>query len=303
MDIIKNIIKNIKKIYKKNEEVIKLVLPSSLALALYLSCMVGSTFAWFTMTKTYKIEKIETTKYEIQTRVGVEDTTSSAVTLNDLYYLQADKIYEITIRSNGTATKGYVNLQIDDYVFKTVDTTKIENNKITFYIKPTIDIEIEFVPIWGFESLTKADIENEKYYKYTKGSLKEFDPTKKEESEELEEFKDKNKEETEKDEETEEEETSSEETTPEEEATPDTPSTNPETPGSDIVSPPPTEGETEDNENSENSGSGTPPPDDNPSQETPATPTTPAEETPSVPTQPAETPTDSTSQQQTEQTT
>ncbi len=315
MDIIKKIkkiINKLKKLYKENEEVIQLVLPSSLALALYLSCMVGSTFAWFTMTKSYSIEDIVTTNYEIQTRVGVEDTNSSAVTLGDTYYLQADKIYEITIRSNGTATKGYVNLQICEYVFKTVDTTKIEDNKITFYIKPTIDIEIEFIPIWGFESITAADIENGKYYKYTKGSLKEFDPSIKEESEEKEESKDKDKdkEEEEQEEQTEgedtedtkEEETTEEEpTTPEEDTTPDTPSNDTNNPDSEEAIPPSTEDETDNEENSENQGSSTPPEDT--TTETTPTPTPPAEETTTPTTPPPETPTEPPTQQPTEQTT
>ncbi len=192
MDI-KKFISNIKHITNENKDIISLLLPSFIALYVFIICMVGSTFAWFTMSTSASISDIKTTTYKFEENsptVTLNNTTVNPNTKTendkkkiiykyDLVKTELGNIntYNFSLTTTGTSKTGYIIIKIKDedktYNFKTVKTTALKNNKLSFTITTTKDITISLTPFWAIEKSYTPKIENNKDYKYENGELKE----------------------------------------------------------------------------------------------------------------------------------
>ncbi len=156
----------------EKKEFIKLIISSILALTVYITCIVGSTYAWFNLSTTTSVNQIATSTYSITPTLTLNETVISPE--NGTYKLEKNQVYNLSINTNGTSSSGYVLIDIQGKKLPTEKTTPLPNKNLNIIIVPKEDIEIKLSTVWVMKKSITPEILNSKNYEYKDGSIKEL---------------------------------------------------------------------------------------------------------------------------------
>ena len=136
-----------------DENILRLLLPSAVGIALCMVCLAGSTWAWFTASVQTQPQTIAAANFDISAALTTEDGTPIAPGKP----LQAGQAYTVTLTASGTAAEfgGYCMVEGDD---KSRYTEQLLPDKtLTFTLIPEKDGIYTFTGVWG-EYSGEADI-------------------------------------------------------------------------------------------------------------------------------------------------
>ncbi len=169
MKYISNIYQKGKNYIQNNKDLLQVVLPSILAGVVCIACLLGGTYAWFSMSSSSNVGNIKTSSYTLHTTVITGENNLEPV--NGFYALEANVSYTISITAQGTSPSGFVNVQIGEHLFNTV--TLLQGETISFTITPTQNSNLSLIPVWGLNKISTNVVQNGMNYVYDRaqGSL------------------------------------------------------------------------------------------------------------------------------------
>lgn len=145
----------------KDDDIIRLLLPSFAGIALCMICLAGMTWAWFSDSVVTETQTIASANYEIKAGVllvkdGAENETVEP-DANGGYELSANEEYEIKLTASGTASTGYCDVMklksesdnYDDYIILH-HTAQIKSGEtMSFTFIPEESGIYKFAGVWG----------------------------------------------------------------------------------------------------------------------------------------------------------
>ena len=129
-----------------DENVLQMITPSIIGIALCMVCLAGTSWAWFTSTVQTPPQTIEAANFDISVAVTGEDSQP----VDPGQPLQAGKEYEVSLTATGTAPSGgycIVTNNMDTTSLYTV--TLLPNEKLTFTLIPEQETVYTFTAVWG----------------------------------------------------------------------------------------------------------------------------------------------------------
>lgn len=134
-----------------DENILRLLMPSAVGIALCMVCLAGSTWAWFSSSVQTAPQTIEAANFDIAVTVN-DELVPSPVTL------EAGQQYTVTLTAIGNAPSGgYCEVE-SGAVFLYTETI-LPNELLAFTLIPDSNAAYTFTAVWGKYS-GKADITN-----------------------------------------------------------------------------------------------------------------------------------------------
>ena len=132
-----------------DENILRLLMPSAVGIALCMVCLAGSTWAWFSSSVQTAPQTIEAANFDIAVTVN-DELVPSPVTL------EAGQQYTVTLTAIGNAPSGgYCEVE-SGAVFLYTETI-LPNELLAFTLIPDSNAAYTFTAVWGKYS-GKADI-------------------------------------------------------------------------------------------------------------------------------------------------
>lgn len=158
-----------------DKEFTRIMISSVLGIMLCVICLAGLTWAWFSGSVSSAANNITAASFNIQIDVNVKGTKTTVphTVENGIYSfsLENNKVYDVKITADGTATTGYCEVLFGKNVYHTIQIFNIsdESNsgsilstdrpqEINFTVNATDSTFLKIVPQWG----SYAIAENEK---------------------------------------------------------------------------------------------------------------------------------------------
>lgn len=124
-----------------DDNILRLLMPSAVGIALCMVCLAGSTWAWFSSSVQTAPQTIEAANYNIAVTVNGKQV-SSPVTL------EAGQIYKVTLTAAGNAPSGgYCEVE-SGAVFLYTETI-LPNELLAFTLIPDSNAAYTFTAVWG----------------------------------------------------------------------------------------------------------------------------------------------------------
>ncbi len=146
------------KYYKKEEKdnLTAMILPSVFGILLCAVCLMGSTWAWFTATKSTETANIQAASYTVTTAISDENNTLVA-TENTATLQQGT--YTVTLTANGDASTGYCKVIIGstEKLTQQFPSAEYPEKSITFTLVINEPARVEFIPCWGTSATDEAE--------------------------------------------------------------------------------------------------------------------------------------------------
>lgn len=137
-----------------DDNILRLLMPSAVGIALCMVCLAGSTWAWFSSSVQTAPQTIEAANYDIS--AAVIDASGQPVPSGQP--LQAGQKYTVTLTAAGNAPSGgYCEVE-SGAVFLYTETI-LPNELLAFTLIPDSNAAYTFTAVWGKYS-GKADITN-----------------------------------------------------------------------------------------------------------------------------------------------
>lgn len=134
-----------------DENILRLLMPSAVGIALCMVCLAGSTWAWFSSSVQTAPQTIEAANFDIAVTVNDEPVPSPVT-------LEAGQQYTVTLTAIGNAPSGgYCEVE-SGAVFLYTETI-LPNELLAFTLIPDSNAAYTFTAVWGKYS-GKADITN-----------------------------------------------------------------------------------------------------------------------------------------------
>ncbi len=134
---------------EKNDTTLSLLAVSLIGMLICGTCLAGSSFAWFTATKTTPSSTVNTASYKIVSIVS-DGQQELMPDLNGQYSLSVDKVYKVILTADGEANTGYAKICFDDELKTTLITQQItKGTTINFDITVDKDILMCVNYSWG----------------------------------------------------------------------------------------------------------------------------------------------------------
>lgn len=149
-----------------DKEFSRVMISSILGIMLCIICIAGLTWAWFSGSVSSAANNITAASFNIQINVKVKDTetTVSPTVENGIYSfsLENNKIYDVKITADGTATTGYCKVIFGENTYYTIQIFNISGepqpgsllstdrpHEITFTVNATDVTLLKIIPRWG----------------------------------------------------------------------------------------------------------------------------------------------------------
>ena len=141
-----------------DENILRLLMPSAVGIALCMVCLAGSTWAWFSASVQTAPQTITAANYDIE--VSVVDAGKNPVNLTS--QLKANETYTVTLKATGTAPSGGYCI-ITDASGNVVYTseTLLPNATVVFPFEPSTTDVYTFTAVWGSYNGTANISEND----------------------------------------------------------------------------------------------------------------------------------------------
>ena len=138
-----------KQIKRSDDSIVKMLMPSLIGIGVCVTCLFGTTFAWFTDTASTSIQGIAFANYGLNIEIKGED---GIVEGDDITYTLSQKEdgqgYEVFITATGTASTGFCIIN-DNMITEQIN----QGETFTFILYPDDDNkEYTFTSIWGTSS-------------------------------------------------------------------------------------------------------------------------------------------------------
>ncbi len=129
-----------------NVNIIYMLMPSLIGIILCTACLIGLTFAWFTVSIDVAPQKFTAANFDFDVSVtyNSEDIAQNA---DSTFSLKAGTSYYITLNPIGTANSGYCIIQNGNRNYYS-DTIK-KGQPFSFTLIPGSDSDFAFIPVWG----------------------------------------------------------------------------------------------------------------------------------------------------------
>ena len=135
-----------------DENILQMIAPSIMGIALCMVCLAGTSWAWFTSTVQTPPQTIESANFDIS--VTITDANAQPVDLAQP--LQAGEDYDVMLTATGTAPSGgYCKIEGAGKTFYTEQVLPDQTQTFTF--TPDTTAQYTFTSVWG-EHSGKADI-------------------------------------------------------------------------------------------------------------------------------------------------
>lgn len=134
-----------------DENILRLLMPSVVGIALCMVCLAGSTWAWFSSSVQTAPQTIEAANFDIAVTVN-DELVPSPVTL------EAGQIYKVTLTATGNAPSGGY-CEVESGAVSLYTETILPNELLAFTLIPDSNAAYTFTAVWGKYS-GKADITN-----------------------------------------------------------------------------------------------------------------------------------------------
>ncbi len=158
--------KRVCKITKQDDGFMSYFLPSLMGICLCAVCLVGSTFALFSVTQDVSTQKIVAAEYKVIPVISDGKNTLDA-DANGLFSLKGNTTYTITLNALGTATTGYGVLIFDGNEYhhtQQLSANETENQKtITFSLEMNQDATLKIESQWGTSAWDNKFVHGETY--------------------------------------------------------------------------------------------------------------------------------------------
>ena len=158
-----------------DKEFTRIMISSVLGIMLCVICLAGLTWAWFSGSVSSAANNITAASFNIQIDVNVKGTETPVprTVENGIYSfsLENNKVYDVKITADGTATTGYCEVRLGENVYHTIQIFNISDEsrsgsllstdmpqEINFTVNATDSTFLKIVPQWG----SYARVENEK---------------------------------------------------------------------------------------------------------------------------------------------
>lgn len=134
-----------------DDNILRLLMPSAVGIALCMVCLAGSTWAWFSSSVQTAPQTIEAANYNIAVTVNGKPV-SSPVTL------EAEQIYKVTLTAAGNAPSGGY-CEVESGAVPLYTAALLPSQTLSFTLIPEQSAVYTFTAVWGKYS-GKADITN-----------------------------------------------------------------------------------------------------------------------------------------------
>ena len=157
-----------------DKEFTRIMISSVLGIMLCVICLAGLTWAWFSGSVSSAANNITAASFNIQIDVKVKDTEKTVphTVENGIYSfsLENNKVYDVKITADGTATTGYCEVLFGKNVYHTIQIFNISDGshsssllstdrpqEITFTVNATEITLLKIVPQWGSYAIAKDE--------------------------------------------------------------------------------------------------------------------------------------------------
>lgn len=134
-----------------DENILRLLMPSVVGIALCMVCLAGSTWAWFSSSVQTAPQTIEAANFDIAVTVN-DELVPSPVTL------EAGQIYKVTLTATGNAPSGGY-CEVESGAVPLYTAALLPSQTLSFTLIPEQSAVYTFTAVWGKYS-GKADITN-----------------------------------------------------------------------------------------------------------------------------------------------
>ncbi len=136
---------------RKKDNIVMMLAPMFISIAICSICLAGSTYAWFTANVTSSTNKIQSANYYVDTTLNGESFGKECV-------LEVGT-YDVSLRAQGSAKKGFCVIYLGD---KELHTEQIlPGEQLAFQLTVNKKTNIKIVPQWGISAKGIPDIINE----------------------------------------------------------------------------------------------------------------------------------------------
>lgn len=156
-----------------DKEFTRIMISSVLGIMLCVICLAGLTWAWFSGSVSSAANNITAASFNIQIDVKVQDTERpiSPTVENGIYSfsLENNKIYDVKITADGTATTGYCEVIFGENSYHTIQIFNISGepqpgsllstdrpHEITFTVNATDVTLLKIIPRWGSYAIAEG---------------------------------------------------------------------------------------------------------------------------------------------------
>lgn len=138
------------------ENIWHLLAPSVMGIFLCVVCLCGTSWAWFTASRSSSVTPIQTAVYTVGLTVDGQDVPQ---TLDGARIMQIGmtkgQTYRVSLKANGTASTGYCKVTFED---KTYYTDRIgADDTLAFTVNASKDSTMEIEAQWGTCALESVD--------------------------------------------------------------------------------------------------------------------------------------------------
>lgn len=146
---------------KRTAGLYHILAPSVIGICICAICLCGTSWAWFSATKTYSVAKIQSATYTANV-TAEKDSTDVTVSENEgISLIKLEKSeYKYTITADGTAQTGYCKIELGDRVYYTPQLSP--GSAFTFWVivYDSIELQMAIIPQWGTCTATEAVIDD-----------------------------------------------------------------------------------------------------------------------------------------------
>lgn len=127
-----------------DENILRLLMPSVIGIALCMVCLAGSTWAWFSASVQTAPQTIEAANFDISAAV----TDASDQPVSSGQPLEAGKTYKVTLTAAGNAPSGGY-CEVKGGAVPLYTETILPNESLTFTLIPDSNAAYTFTAVWG----------------------------------------------------------------------------------------------------------------------------------------------------------
>lgn len=141
---------------KERESIWHMLAPSLMGIVLCVVCLCGTSWAWFTVSRSSSVTPIQTANYIVGLTVDGE-AVPQTLDGNSILTMQlsAGQAYQVALKANGTASTGYCKVTFEGHTYYTDQIGK--DDTLAFTVNASQDSTMEIESQWGTCALASVD--------------------------------------------------------------------------------------------------------------------------------------------------
>ena len=141
---------------RASEDIWHLLAPSLMGIVLCVVCLCGTSWAWFTVSRSSSVTPIQTAVYTVQLTVDDEDVPQTLDGESIMKIgMTKGQTYRISLKANGTASTGYCKVTFEDQTYYTDQIGT--DDTLAFTVNTSKDSTMEIESQWGTCALESVD--------------------------------------------------------------------------------------------------------------------------------------------------